>query len=84
MVFLTQKLIYTIDISFTFVFGLFFEQNQLLTLHEKCPYSEFFWSVFNPGAGKYGLEKLQIRTLFKQCKLNHFRGFMRKRDLKFM
>ena len=47
------------------------------TVREKCPYSEFFWSVFSriwteygeisvfsPNAGKYGPEKLQIRTLF--------------------
>ena len=44
---------------------------------EKCPYSEFFWSVFihirtdyrdvfSPNAGKYGPEKLRIRTLFTQ------------------
>ena len=44
------------------------------TLHEKFPYSEFFWFVFsalglnmerfNPNAGKYGPEKLRISTLF--------------------
>ena len=33
---------------------------------EKCPYSEFFWSVFSPNEGKYGPEKLRIRTLFTQ------------------
>ena len=43
-------------------------------LREKCPYSEFFWSVFSRirteygeilgNAGKYGPEKLRIRTLF--------------------
>ena len=37
---------------------------QPLTLREKCPYSEFFWSVFSQNAGKYGPEKLQMRTLF--------------------
>ena len=31
----------------------------------KCPYSEFFWSVFSPNAGKCEPEKLQIRTLFQ-------------------
>ena len=36
------------------------------SLHEKCPYSEFFWSVFSPNAGKYGTEKLRIRIVFKQ------------------
>ena len=25
-------------------------------LCKKCPYSELFWSVFSPNAGKYGLE----------------------------
>ena len=50
---------------------------------KKCPYLEFFWSVFSvfelntgdteylsvfsPNAGKYGPEKLRIRTLFTQC-----------------
>ena len=28
------------------------------SLPEKCPYSEFFWSVFSPNAGKCGPEKL--------------------------
>ena len=27
------------------------------TLRRKCPYSEFFWSVFSPKAGKYEPEK---------------------------
>ena len=51
-----------------------------ITLREKCPHSEFFWSVFscirnkylsvfNPNTGKYGPEKLQILTLFTQCNL---------------
>ena len=43
-------------------------QNSSLTLREKCPYLELFWSVFCPNAGIYGLEKLQIRTRFTQCK----------------
>ena len=41
------------------------------TLSGKCPYSEFFWFVFSrisPNTGKYGPEKLLIRTLFTQCK----------------
>ena len=45
-----------------------------LSLLEKCPYSKFFWSlflrirtdVFSPNVGKYGPEKLRIRTLFTQ------------------
>ena len=39
------------------------------TLREKCPYLECFWSVFShifPNAGKYGPEKLRIRTFFTQ------------------
>ena len=36
------------------------------TLREKCPYSEFFWSVFSPNAGNKGPEKLRIQTLFTQ------------------
>ena len=39
----------------------------ILLLREKFPYSEFFWSVFSPNAGKYGPEKLRIRTLFTWC-----------------
>ena len=41
------------------------------TLHEKCPYSEFFWSAFShirtvyeEIRSKYGPEKLRIRRLF--------------------
>ena len=26
-------------------------------MRENCPYSEFFWSVFSPNAGKYGSEE---------------------------
>ena len=26
------------------------------TLHKKCPYSELFWSIFSPNAGKCGPE----------------------------
>ena len=37
-----------------------------LSLREKYPHSKFFWSVFNPNAGKYGPEELRIRTLFTQ------------------
>ena len=45
---------------------------------ERCPYSEFLWSVFShiqseylstfiPNAGKYGPEKLLIRAIFTEC-----------------
>ena len=33
-------------------------------LRKNCPYSEFFWSVFSPKAGKCGTEKLRIWKLF--------------------
>ena len=48
-----------------------------LKLREKCPNTEFFWSVFShiwtvygvsPNVGKYGPEKLRIWTIFTQCK----------------
>ena len=42
---------------------------------EKCPYSEFFWSVFSPNAGKYGPEKLRIWTLFTQWELLRYEYF---------
>ena len=34
------------------------------SLHKTCLYLEFFWSVFSPNAGKYGPERLCIRTFF--------------------
>ena len=55
---------------------------ETFTLRKKCPYSEFFWSlfflirteygefglsVFSPNRRKYGPEKLRIRTLFMHC-----------------
>ena len=44
-----------------------FENLLNIPLSEKCPCTEFFWSVFSPNAGKNGPEKLQIWTLFRQC-----------------
>ena len=38
-----------------------------MTLREKFPYLEFFWSVFTANTRKYGPEKLVIRILFTQC-----------------
>ena len=49
-----------------------------LSLSDKYPYSEFFWSlfskiwteylyIFSPNIGKYSPEKLQILTLFMHC-----------------
>ena len=59
----------------------------IVTLREKCPYSEFFWSVFShicteygeilrvslfsQNAGKYRPEELLIRTLFMQWHRKH-------------
>ena len=40
-----------------------------LSLCEKCPYLEFFWSVFPRIWTEYGPEKLRTRTLFAQCTL---------------
>ena len=49
-----------------------FGQKKLLkymspSVHKKCPYSEFFWSVFRPNVGKYRPDKLRVWTLFTQC-----------------
>ena len=35
-----------------------------LALRETCPNTEFFWSVFSPNAGKYGLEKTPYLNTF--------------------
>ena len=40
-----------------------------LALHEKCSYWKFFWSVFSHIRTQLGLEKLQIRTIFTQCRI---------------
>ena len=50
-------------------YKFFMRVREGLTLLEKCPYSEFFWSIFSSNAGKYRPEKLGIRTHFTQCKL---------------
>ena len=45
------------------------ERRNWYTLREKCPDTEFFWSVFSIfklNTGKYGLEKLRIWTLFRR------------------
>ena len=42
-----------------------------ITLREKHPYSEFFWSIFprisSPNEGKYEREKLRMRKISMQC-----------------
>ena len=46
------------------------------TLREKCPYSEFFWSVFSTIRTEYGPEKIQIRTLHavqKRGRLSYYK-----------
>ena len=55
-------------------------------LRAKCPYSEFFWSVVSPNAGKYGPEKLRIRTPLIQCSPSKKVGFTSfiERHLKLM
>ena len=35
-------------------------------LRKKSPNTEFFWHVFSPNMGKYGLEELRIWRLFMQ------------------
>ena len=69
------------------------------TLREKCPYSDFFWSVFfriltdtnarylsifSPNTGKYGPEKLRIRTFFTQCCPNRFYFYRHPSTPKFL
>ena len=40
-------------------------------LRKKSPYSKFFWFAFSSIAGKYGPEKLRIRTLsFSESLMN--------------
>ena len=45
-------------------------RSQRYSLHEKCSYSELFWSVFSRIRAEYRPEKLRIRTLFirSDCK----------------
>ena len=40
------------------------------SLHENCPYSELFWSLFSRMQTAYGPEQLQKRTLFTQWVFN--------------
>ena len=54
---------------------MFYQCRQfIVTVLEKCLYSEFFWSVFSPNAGKYRPGKLRIRTLFTQFESNVCEG----------
>ena len=52
-------------------FSTFAKFSEKLTLRKKCPYSEFFWSVFSPNAGKYRPEKLRTQKLFTQCDISN-------------
>ena len=45
-----------------------------------CPYLELFQSGFSRNAGKYGPEKLRVRTLFTQGTLQIFIFFRRKQE----
>ena len=63
-------------------FAKFTEKHQVMACNrtapgEKCPNTEFFWSIFSgiwteygdlrsPNTGKYGAEKLRIWTIFTQ------------------
>ena len=53
--------------------NLFFKNRVMgtsrVTMRENYPISEILWSVFSPNAGKYGPEKLRIRTLFTDMAL---------------
>ena len=44
-----------------------------ITLREKYPYSEFFWSIFprisSPNEGKYEREKLRMRKIPTRCNM---------------
>ena len=65
--------LHLIPVKYTFIYGpsekwiaLQWVLENLLTQIYDCIwslYSEFFWSVFSPNAGKYGPENLQISTL---------------------
>ena len=46
-------------------------QNSSITLREKCPYLELFWSVFCPNAGKYLISLLE-RNLLLICMIFQF------------
>ena len=39
---------------------------------EKCPYSEFFWSMFSDIPIEYGPEKLRIGTLFTKSETGFY------------
>ena len=46
-------------------------QISLISLREKCPYSEFFclyFSAFGQNTGKHVLEKLRIQTLHESMR----------------
>ena len=71
------------------MFSAVIEKDQLYeigwpTLREKCPCSEFFWSVFSrirtkyvftPNAEKYGQANLRIRTFFTVVQVAIFTKF---------
>ena len=53
---------YGMHTSQTYIYFL----NHGRSLHEKRPYSEFFWSVFSRIQTEYGPEKLKIRLHIKR------------------
>ena len=46
----------------------------MLKLRKKCPYSELFWSVFSPNAGKYGPENSEHGHIL-------YSDFLKRKDL---
>ena len=62
--------LHVLSLQISFHNVLEFRQHQSisspLSLREKCPYSEFFWSVFSRIRTEYGEI---LRTLFTQCVL---------------
>ena len=47
-------------------------------MREKCPDTEFFWSVFSPNTGKYGPEKAPYLDTFHAVKTSIFAKYKKK------
>ena len=74
MAFLAQKLIYTINIWFNFVFGSFFEQDHLLNL--------FILRVYAKRSPKWAhISKQKLRTIHRGKKYGVRSKIMKKRKL---
>ena len=55
---LVTILVFVSSIFFSFKFFLGKTCSENLTLRQKCPNTEFFWSVFSPNTGQYGPENI--------------------------